>query len=263
MIINITCPNCDFSKKVPREKIPEGIKFVKCPRCSNTFELPSVNDQGATPQKNEEMSPGNVSDTEPVPIAIDETGYFTGLLKIFTGILFSPADFFRGVRDEPGLRDSFAFGVLMGSIGAMFGIFWQFLLKSQDISYIARLLPESVSINHIFLGLIIISPFLVLINILIVTLVLHFFLLILGGVNKGLEGTLKVALYSNATSMFNLIPFIGGIIAFFWNCVVLVIGLREIHETSTLRALFSLLLPIFLLFILGIAAAIYVATLII
>ena len=263
MIINITCPNCGFSKKVSRDKIPEGIKFAKCPSCSNTFELPLINDQYAAPQEDESIDFENSVSTAHEPVTLDEGGYFTVLWKTFAGILFSSGNFFSGKRKEAGLTDSFLFGMLLGSVGAMFGLFWEFLLESQSVSYITRVLPESITSNHIFLGLIILSPVLVLINVLIVTLVLHFFLFVLGGANKGFEGTFRVVLYSNATSIFNLIPYIGGFIAFFWNCVVLVIGLREIHETSTLRALFSLLLPFFLLFILGIVAAIYLASLII
>jgi hypothetical protein len=255
MIIDITCPNCNFSKKVPHDKIPEGIKFAKCPRCRNTFEMPHLDDSSMAPQKNGEMNHNNDIMIGSDPISSDEPGYFQGLWKTFTGILFSPTVFFRGIRNKGGLRESFAFGILTGSIGTMFGLFWQFLLKPEDMLFISGLFPESVSNNHIFLGLIILTPLLVMISVFIVAGVLHFFLLILRGANNGFEGTLKVGLYSNATSIFYLIPYIGEfnigeIIAIIWSLIILVIGLREVHDTTTPRALFSLFLPFFVMIIL-------------
>jgi predicted Zn finger-like uncharacterized protein len=141
MIINITCPNCNFSKKVPREKIPRGLKYAKCPRCSSTFELPSADDPEEIEESdfNDVVNPGSGTDT------LDEEGYFTGLWKTLRGILFSPTVFFRDLRKRSGIGDALAFGILLGSIGSMFGIFWQFLLDPKGITYIARLLPESLS----------------------------------------------------------------------------------------------------------------------
>lgn len=262
MIIDITCPNCNFSKRVPREKIPEGIKFARCPRCNKTFELPTVNNQDTAPQEidNIDVHPDPVPAADPVNM--DEPEYFTGLWRTFKGVLFSPADFFSGLGDDV-LRDSFLFGMLLGSVGAMFGLFWQFLSASGDVSYITRIFPESVSTNSIFLGLIIVAPILVFINVIIVTCVLHASLFILQGTSKGFEGTLKVMLYSNATSIFSLIPVLGGLIGFIWSAVVIVIGLREVHHTSTLKAFLALLLPVLLLIIFFVFVIIYFASLMI
>ena len=248
MIINITCPNCNFSKKVPQEKIPDGIRYAKCPRCSNTFEILSPDDQETAPLDIEKMDTNNESSPGPETVEFDEPGYFTGLWKALTRVLFSTSDFFSGIEKESGLQNAFAFGILMGSIGAMFSIFWQFLLRYQDISYIAKLIPEPVSMNHIFLGMVIISPLLVLIDVFILAAVLHLFLLILKGATNGFEGTFKVILYSNAASVFKLIPYIGGFIAFIWSLIILVIGMREVHKISTAKSLLALLLP-FLLFV--------------
>ncbi len=281
MIINITCPNCNFSKQVPSENIPANIKHAKCPRCSKTFEIQGMSEpetppenplpQGPLSQETLDQVvppplPDKITDisAEPVdmsePPAPDEVGYFTGLWRIFTGVLFSPTEFFRGVR-ETELKDALIFGILTGSIGAMFNFFWQFYFQSQEFTYITKVFPE-VSSNDLFLGLIICSPILVIINALIVTLAIHFFLFIIGGTSRGFEGTLKVMLYSNAVSVFSLFPYIGGIISFIWGITIIITGLREIHETSNGKALFSLLLPLFFLLILSaFAAAFLVSTL--
>lgn len=252
MIINITCPDCNFSKNVPTEKIPEGIRFAKCPRCSNTFELPPITDQGTAPQEKDDLDFINKFKPDYETIMPEELGYFTELWKTFTGVLFSPDRFFSEKKQELGVVQSFAFGMLMGSLGAMFGAFWQFLLSSQGLSFILKVFPESFTVNHLFLGYIIISPLLVIISMFITTAILHSCLFILGGTTRGFAGTFKACAYSNATSIFSLIPLIGGVIGAIWGLVVMVIGLREIHETSTIRAVFALLIPVFILSILGV-----------
>lgn len=262
MIINITCPNCNFSKKIPTERIPEGIRYVKCPRCSNTFEIPPVDDRDAAFKENEVMDSGGDVKSSSVQAVPDETGYFTGLWKKLTGVLFSPAGFFSSVRHEEGIAEPFAFGVLIGAVGFMFDIFWTFLLRSTELSMLLETLSESINISHLFVGYIIISPFLVILFMLVAAVILHFCLFILRGGHRGFAGTLRVSAYSNAALIFCLVPYIGGYIALIWWLVVLVIGLREVHETSTLKALFSLLLPLIFLLVIVVAAVILFASLV-
>jgi predicted Zn finger-like uncharacterized protein len=266
MIINITCPNCNFSKQVPSENIPAGIKNAKCPRCSKTFEIQGISEPeppSGSPLPKEpiqEVTPQSLPekiteiDAEPVdmpePPAPDEVGYFTGLWRVFSGVIFSPAEFFRGVRDT-AVKDALIFGILTGSIGVMFRIFWMFLFESQELKYITNLFPD-VNFNEIYLGLIIWAPFIVLMSALLMAAVIHVTLFVFGGASRGFEGTFKVILYSNAASIFNLFYYnnMGEIIAFVLSVVIIVVGLKEIHETKRWKALLALLLPVFFLFIL-------------
>ncbi len=39
-LIALTCPQCGFSRDVPREKIPASARQVNCPRCGEKFPLP-------------------------------------------------------------------------------------------------------------------------------------------------------------------------------------------------------------------------------
>ena len=52
----------------------------------------------------------------------------------------------------------------------------------------------------------------------------------------------------------------GELISIIWGLVVLVIGLREIHSTTTPRALFSLLLPFFIIIVFALVVAVYFAS---
>jgi hypothetical protein len=249
MIIDITCPNCNFFRKVPREKIPEGIKFAKCPRCSSTFELPSVDDLDTETRDNEHLD--FVNDIRPGngPQISDETGYFTGLWKTLTGVLFSPRRFFSGIKREEGLGETFAFGVLLGSIGIMMSIFWHFLLNSQEITSVLETLHGLFTINSFFIACIIASPVMLVMFMLITAAVLHFFLFILRGAHRGFTGTFKVSAYSSAALIFGIVPIVGDCAGIVWWLVVMVTGLKVIHETSILRILFAFLLPFILIMI--------------
>lgn len=260
MIINITCPHCNFSKKVPGEKIPEGIKFARCPSCKQTFEInPAINTDVSSPQELTGRTREPEASERSVCVNDEEAGYFTVLWHTFRSALFSPVELFSEKRQEKAIGQSLAFGLLTGSLGTMFGVFWRFILSSQDFSYVLRVLPDSITVNHIFIGYIIISPFLVLILMFITAAIFHFCLYILGGATRGFWGTFKACAYSNAASIFNIIPFIGWLIDMIWGIVIMVIGLREIHETTTFKAVFALLIPFFLLVVFGIVIGLLAA----
>ena len=53
--------------------------------------------------------------------------------------------------------------------------------------------------------------------------------------------------YSQATQIWAVIPFIGGFIGSLWILIVQIVGLREIHETSYLRVILALLIPVALI----------------
>jgi hypothetical protein len=276
MIINITCPNCNFSKDVPSEKIPEGIKHAKCPRCSKTFEIPVIpEDEPLSMERLAEVPvqqetppplPGKITDVKAEPVdehaspVQEDYGYFTGLYRVLSGVLFSPTEFFRGARGM-ALKDALIFGILTGSIGYLFNIFWKFYFQSPELSLMTKLFPDMAS-NDIILGMMIWSPFIVFMSTLFTAAVFHISLFILGAASRGFEGTFKVILFSNAISVFNLIPYssiaevsgfisyIGFIALTLWSIIIIVTGLKEIHEISTVKAVLSLILPLFIIMIL-------------
>ena len=262
MTIDIKCPNCNFSKKVAREKIPAGLKYARCPRCRSTFELPSITDPDTTRQEDENN--GFVNNNRVLTPAVSEdTGYFAGLLKTLKGVLFTPAKFFNSVKGEDRIWEPIAFGILIGSIGFMFDIFWAFLLSAEEVSDILEKLYPYSNTEYLFIGYICLSPPLVLMFMFFSTIVIHFCLFILRGAHRGFVETLKVSAYSTSTLIFCLIPYIGEYIALIWWIITVVTGLREIHEISTLRASFSLILPLFLFLMLAVVSVFFISCLII
>jgi hypothetical protein len=88
--------------------------------------------------------------------------------------------------------------------------------------------------------------------------ILHIFVYIAGG-RKGIVQTIKAVMYGLTPSLLlGWIPFIN-MIAAIWSLVVEIIGIRQLHELTTGRAILAILIPI----ILGIILALILAALLV
>jgi hypothetical protein len=64
-----------------------------------------------------------------------------------------------------------------------------------------------------------------------------------GDGNSGFESTFRVVSYVSVTNLVNWIPLIGGLVALY-GLYLAVVGIREMHSTTTGRAALVVLLPI-------------------
>ena len=246
MTVEITCPKCNFSKTIPAKKIPDGLRWVKCPRCKEIFEFVSPEPQSDINREQQEPENGNKDRASSPWEKRDEVGLWHGIYDTFKSVLFSPGQFYRGLKYNDGIKEPMSFGLLLGSVGTMFGVFWQFLVMSEKIGSISGNLLNNFSINLIFLGIIIISPFFVILNMFVSGAVTHLCLLLVRGGRHGFEGTFRVVAFSQATQIIGVFPFIGGLIGWFWHIIVIIIGLRNIHESPYLRVIAAVLIALLL-----------------
>ena len=68
-------------------------------------------------------------------------------------------------------------------------------------------------------------------------------MLFVGGTNSGFEATFRAVCFVSVTSLVNWIPVIGGLLALY-GLYLAVVGIREMHATTTGRAALVVLLPI-------------------
>ncbi len=89
--------------------------------------------------------------------------------------------------------------------------------------------------------------------------ILHIFVYIVGG-RKGIVQTIKAGMYGSTPSLLlGWIPLVG-MIAAIWSLIVEIIGVRQLHELTTGRAILAVFIPIILVIILVvILAALFVA----
>ncbi len=83
--------------------------------------------------------------------------------------------------------------------------------------------------------------------------ILHIFVYIAGG-RKGLTQTIKALLYGSTPSLvLGWIPLIN-IFALIWSVILEIIGIRQLHEITTARAVLAVLLPVIIIAIIVVIA---------
>ncbi len=173
-------------------------------------------------------------------------------------MLFSPDHFFKALLCNGGIRDPLAFGLLVGSFGALLGFFWQFLLLSGGLLSMGESFLDRFSLALVFLIVMVILPVYVIVKLFVNSGIVHLLLRILGAEKNGFEATFRVMAYSRAAHIWALIPFIGGWVGGLWQLVIQVIGLRRIHETSYSRVILAFAIPLTFAFLLVIGVSISV-----
>jgi phage FluMu protein Com len=88
------------------------------------------------------------------------------------------------------------------------------------------------------------------VGLLIAAAIGHVCLMIVGGARQQYETTLRVIGYAQgSTAWLNVIPVVGGLVAFVWLIVIEIIGFAQAHETTMGKAALAVLLPIIVCFV--------------
>lgn len=180
----------------------------------------------------------------------DRNGFFSGLFSTLKGSLFSPTVFFRTMNVNGGLGDPLLYAMIVGVVGMMVSYVWQILFQDAFLGYLPPDVQAAGGMN-VFSGIgiafvALFLPFLVIISTFLWAGIWHLLLLMVRGANNGFEATFRTAAYSYGSYIFMAIPFCGGLIAFIWNIIVAIIGLKEAHGTGGGKAAFAVLFPMIL-----------------
>jgi len=262
MTVQLTCPHCNFSREVPNKDIPPEARQAICPRCGQRFAFSVPETEGALPVFEPAPDDRGRETREDVHAFArtgapwekrDELGFWSGIFQTIKVVLFSPKALFNRLSYDAGFRDPLAFGLLTGSIGSMFGLFWQFIIAAAGVIGLGDIMGWHVSgplsMGVIFIVVMAGMPFFVMAGMFIYAGIMHLLLLVVRGGQHGFEGTFRVIAYAQAAQIWGLIPFVGGWIGSVWQLIVQVIGLREIHGTSYLRIFLALLIPVILVIV--------------
>jgi len=173
-------------------------------------------------------------------------------------VVTAPVGFFRGIRRQGDFLNPLLFAIICYEIAAILG-------------GLLRLLGVSMGGTEgfgSFLVSLIFAPIGAAIGLFIGAGILHLLvMLIIGSRNAGFEGTFRVGAYSAVTSLVSWIPFIGWI-ASLYGIYLAIVGIREVHNTTTGRAALVVLIPVavilvlifVLILIIGVGAAIFFST---
>jgi len=186
-------------------------------------------------------------------------GFLSDFWATVKKVLFSPAGFFEQMPVTGGKKGPLTFGVIAGSLGIIFSIFWQLAASLLGLGFGpggAEEAPMGLMLV-IMIGLMILSPLLMAIGLYIWSAVTHFFLMIVRGAGSGFEATFRVAAYASSSQLFNIVPILGGFVGGIWSIVLVVIGLKRAHRIGLFRVILGVfILPIVLVIVIGVLLAI-------
>jgi hypothetical protein len=242
------CPRCQAVLPDPPERF--------CPSCGADLELaPPPLPPPTIPPPPSGWAPGP-GDRPGTPWERrDEIGLASALVETTQRVLTGPTAFFRAMPVTGGIGSPLVYGLIIGYAGLVISAIYDFVLESVMGSSLSRFGGGSEAMAGVMpylagamgLGMkLILGPFLLAISLLVLSGIVHLALMVLGGGARGFEATFRVACYSEAAALLNIIPVCGGVIAPIVMVVLMIIGISEAHGTTRGRAAAAVLLPIVL-----------------
>lgn len=174
---------------------------------------------------------------------MENLGFFRAFFSTIGDVLFRPSRFFSRMSVDGGLLQPLIFALVMGVLGGVFSLVYQFLL----VSFLGMLPGAEGSAGiqvPMMIGSAIGLPIVTAIYVFLGSAVLHVCLMIVRGNRKGFEATFRVVAYAMSAQVFGIIPFLGGLIGGIWALVVQILGIRESHGISTGRSALAIFLPV-------------------
>lgn len=172
--------------------------------------------------------------------------------------VFQPTSFFRAMPAGP-YGSALLYFLPLGVMAAGFRLFWSGVYATLGFSlsnYIAGF-NEPSALDRLVDFLL--SPLLLVIGLFLASIVLHGALKLLGAARRPLSATTRVLAFAYGVELFVIVPALGPLISAVWMLVLIVIGLREVHGTTTGRALLAVIVPFALLTILFLLVAMLAA----
>jgi hypothetical protein len=176
--------------------------------------------------------------------------FVASLLETVKLLITDPTTAFRRMSLTAEIIRPLLYGVLLAWVGQLAAYLFGLIFQISIFGLLSQVgeLEEVIPVAFLGMGLgvfgLIIAPFFILIGIFISALIVHLFLMMVGGDNQGFGATLRVLCYSNTSQLAQLVPIAGGMIAWIWSLILAIIGLTEAQRTTTGKAAAAVLLPI-------------------
>jgi hypothetical protein len=185
----------------------------------------------------------------------NEIGFVNALIETTKQVLSQPTAFFRAMPVTGGIGGPLLYAVIVGYIGLFVSTIYNLVFRGVLMSSLSRMGGNS-DVERLAgymqggVGLVmnlILGPLFIVIGLFVSAGIFHLVLLALGGAQRGFEATFRVASYSQAASIFNIIPGCGGLVGLVYALVLLVIGLSEAHGISRGKSAAAVLVPFVLI----------------
>jgi hypothetical protein len=151
------------------------------------------------------------------------------LIPIARAVVTSPVTFFSALPRQGNYASPLVFALICAEVSALCGG----ILRVAGGESVGR-----------FIGALIATPIGAAIGLFIIAAIAHLLVtMVAGSPNAGYEATFRVAAYGSVTSLASWIPVVGPLISLY-GLYLAVVGIREMHHTTTGQALLVVLIPV-------------------
>ena len=175
----------------------------------------------------------------------DPVGSFVDVAR---RVALQPAAFFAGVPRQGSLLNPLVFALICIEISVILVGLLTFVDVPGGITSLFGARGNQGFLA--FLGGLVLAPIAGAVGVVLTALVTHLLVvLVVGSGHSGFGATFRIIAYSSVTSLVGWIPFIGWI-ASLYRLYLATVGIREMHRTTTGKALLVVLLPAILILVL-------------
>ena len=159
-------------------------------------------------------------------------------------VVLQPADFYRGILRRGDFLNPLIFAIICYEVSAILGGLIALAFGNRGFGG--------------FIGNIILAPIGAAIGLFIGAGILYLLVMVIvGSRNSGYEATFRVAAYTSVVNLVSWIPLIGWI-ASLYGIYLAIVGIREVHTTTTGKAALVVLIPVAVLLFIFLVLAIVV-----
>jgi len=178
-------------------------------------------------------------------------GFFPGLIETIKLVMFQPQNFFARLPLGRGYIQPLIFYLLVAEVQALAQFMWR----------MAGVAPQMGQGGGDFLGLgltglssllvLILYPIFLAGMLFVVSGLNHAWLMAVKAGARGYEGTFKVISYANAPMVLAILPLFGPLVGMVWTMVCTFLGFKYVHQTTNMRVLLAMLLPLLILLLIS------------
>ena len=169
-------------------------------------------------------------------------------VEVVRRVVFEPGSFFAGLPRQGSLLGPLVFALVCTEISVLLVGLLTFLDVPGGLSWLLGARGNQGLLA--FLGGLVIAPIAGAVGVLLTALVTHLLvMLVVGSGHSGFGATFRIVAYSSVTSLAGWLPFIGWIFSLY-RLYLATVGIREMHATTTGKALLVVLLPAILILVL-------------
>ena len=164
-----------------------------------------------------------------------------GFADVVRRVVLQPQAFFAGLPRQGGLLGPLVFALVCVEVSVLLVGLLTFLGVPGGLTSLLGASGDQGLLA--FLGGLVVAPIAGAVGVFLTALVTHLLvILVVGQGHSGFGATFRIVAYSSVTSLAGWIPFVGWLFSLY-RLYLATVGIREMHATTTGKALLVVLLP--------------------